>query len=438
MKIEFLELMKCPYCGTDFKIGDIFEGKEGEVVTGYVMCGCSEFAILEGILNLKVGFLNGYIIKLLKKGEVKKALGLSLWKYSEGICGLATIIGSKRLRGFLSMLMEIDAKHVYKKYSKNISFYNLLGKDSSEIYLKHRFSAETLWSVYSFIQILKNRERILDISCGTGHASFIISTYAKPKEMVCVDRAFRHLYQAKKYFAKGAEFICIDANYPLPFKNNIFDAIFMLDAFHYIDTRASLAKEMERLLLPQGILLLLHLHNSLSYNPAAGKPLSPSGWVNLFQQLPAKALPEDNLVKDFILRNKLDLVKKYSEAELNSCNAISLIGTKNGSLFRVYERIINDFLRHKDNLIINPIYNIDHRGETIILQRCFPGEPFRREYPVTEKYLPEEYIMPEGLCKILNGRTLNLAHANISKDDLHHIEYLMRMFILINVPENYY
>lgn len=427
MKIEFLELMKCPYCGTDFEIGDIFEGKEGEVVTGYVRCGCSEFTILEGILNLKVGLLNGYTTKLLKKGEVKKALGFSLWKYSEGICGLATLIGSKRWRAFLSMLMEIGAKHGYKKYSKNISFYTLLDKDSSEIYLKHRFSAETLWLVYPFTQILKNRERILDISCGTGHASFIISTYAKPKEMVCVDRAFRHLYQAKKYFAEDAEFICIDANYPLPFKNNTFDAIFMLDAFHYIDARASLAKEMERLLLPQGILLLLHLHNSLSYNPAAGKPLSPSGWVNLFQQLPAKASPEDNLVRDFILRNKLDLVKEYSEAELNSCNAISLIGTKDGSLFRVYEGIINDFLRHKENLIINPIYKMKERGEKILLEREFPSESFRKECPLTEQYLPQKCTINKRLVK---GRSVCVS-------DSDEIEDLMKKFVIINVPKNY-
>lgn len=440
MKVKFLELMKCPYCGTEFNIGDVLERKGGEIINGCVRCECSEFPILEGILNLKIGPLNSYIVKLLKKDEVKKALGLSLWRYSEGICEIVGLLGSKKLMEVLSIPMEISAKYGHRKYLKGSSFYKLLGKNpsESEIYLKHRFSAESLWSVYPFVQILKSRTRILDIGCGSGHTSFIISTYAKPKELVCADRTFRSLYHAKKYFVKDAEFICIDANYPLPFKNNTFDAIFMLDAFHYIYARTLLAREMERLLFPKGLLLLPHLHNSLSLDPAAdGKPLSPLNWISLFQQLPVKGLSERNLIEDFLLKNKLDLVKEYSEAELNACNAISLIGTEDRSLFRIYE-IENEFLMHKDNLIINPIYSINCGRGKAILQRHFPSESFRREYPLTEKYLPEEYVIDESLSKIIKGKNSNLTQATISEKDLQHIEYLMRKFVVINVPKNYY
>ena len=428
--------MKCPYCGSDLKIGEILKEKEGEIINGCVKCGCSEFSILDGILNLKIGLLNRYVIKLLKRGKIREALELSLWRYSESICEIATLIGLKRLRGLFSILMEESARHAYKKYSRETPFYNLLGKTPSENYLKHRFSAETLWSVYPFIPLLKTKEKILDIGCGTGHTSFIISTYVKPKELVCVDRAFRHLYQAKKYFAKDAQCICLDANYPLPFKSNIFDAIFMLDAFHYIYSRASLAREMERLLLPQGLLLLLHLHNSIKYNPAAGEPLSPSGWINLFQQLPTKALPERNLVEDFILRNELDLAKEYSEAELNSSNAICLIGTRDKSLYKTYEEIGNDFLSEKSNLIINPIYRVDHKQDKIILERIFPSESFRREYSFTEKYLPDRYVIDEEHYRIVEGKIV--ITKGILKNDLRYIEDLMKKFIIINVPRGYY
>ena len=441
MKLEFLNLMKCSYCGSDIKIGDVYEEREGELINGRVKCECSEFSVLEGILNIKPGPLNKYVINSLARHRVNEAVGLSLWKYAEDVCRIASLPEFGKLGRLLLALSKIVARHTYKKYvDKDLSLFSLLGTSASDMYLKHRFSAESFWPIYPFVPVLKGKGgRILDIGCGAGHASFILSTYVRPKELVCVDYAFRNLYQAKKYFVKDAEFICLDANYPLPFKNSTFDAIFMSDVFHYIYARTLLAREMERLLLPQGIILLLHLYNSLSYDPAAhGKPLSPLNWGRLFQQLPVKTLPERNLIEDFVLNNKLDLVKEYPEAELNACNTICLVGTKDKTLFRVYKEINEGFLMHKDNLIINPIYGIEHRRERAILRRQLPSESFRREYPITEKYLPEEYTIGEGLCKILKGRTLNLAQTTIPEEDLHHIEYLMKKFIVINVPKNYY
>lgn len=440
MKINCLDLMNCPYCGTEFSIGDIFERKRDEIVSGYIKCGCSEFPVIEGILNLKIGSLTEYIIRLLKKGEVKKALGISLWKYSEGIFTIVNIL-PKSLQRILLAYTETVSKYIYRKYLKETSFYNFLGKKTSEsnIYLKHRFSAETLWAVYPFLPLLKNRERILDIGCGTGHASFIISNHAKPKEQFCVDYAFRNLYLAKKYFVENAELICLDANYPLPFRSNTFDTIFMLDAFHYVNSRASLAREMERLLLYQGLLLLPHLHNSLSHDPSAdGSPLSPRNWVSLFQELPAKALPERSVMENFLLENKLDLLKEYSEDELNTSGAIIIIAIKDRSLFKIYRGLETELLKHKDNLIINPIYSFSHRGQQIVLRRCFPSESFRREFPIAETYLPAEYVIDERINKIMEGRALNLTLATLSEEDLHYVEHLMMKFIILNVPKNYY
>jgi len=36
MKLEFLKLMKCPYCESHLEPEDICEGKEGEAATGFV------------------------------------------------------------------------------------------------------------------------------------------------------------------------------------------------------------------------------------------------------------------------------------------------------------------------------------------------------------------------------------------------------------------
>lgn len=443
MNEDVLNIMKCPYCGADFNVGEVYQEKEGELINGYIKCECSEFPLLKGILNLKLGPLDNQVLKLLKEKKIKAAVELSLEQYGEITYEFLSFMGYKGIPGvlgkILSGLVKAIAKHHYKKYSdENQPFYNLLGRNPSEIYLKHRFSADTFWSLYPFIPPLKkNRKRILDLGCGMGHASFVVSNYVKPQQLVCADYRFRHLYLARKYFAKNATFICLDANYPLPFKDGIFSSILMQDAFHYIDARASLAREMERTLSSYGLLLLLHLHNSLNYNLAAGKPLSPLGWINLFQHLPVKILPEKNIVEDFIIRNRLDLAKQYTEDDLNSSNAISIAGTREKSLFKTYQNMWSVFLGNKSNLIINPIYSIEHKLDKISLQRKFPGESFRNEFSLTEKYLTEEYTLNEKLAQMVKGRKFDIASVEITKKDFLLIEDLMKRFIIINVPENY-
>ena len=444
MKQESLKLMKCPYCGSAFYLRDVYQENDGEIIDGCIVCNCNEFPILDGILILKVSPLNKFLIKYIKERKTKEALDLSLDHFAEPVYGACSFVRSSGICGkaigdLLSGLVNKKVDANYKIYSdKNLSFYALLGDGDSDVYLKNRFSAETFWSLYPFVPLLKeSRERILDLSCGMGQSSFVISTYVKPQELFCADFTFRHLYLAKKYFAKKATFICLDANYPLPFNDQSFSSILMMDAFHYIRGRASLAREMERLISSQGLLLLLHLHNSLIYNPAAGQPLPPIGWSTLFKNLSIKILSEKNIVEDFLQGNKLDLKKKYTNADLNSSNALIIIGTKDKSLQQTYHEIWSDLLGNKSGLIINPIYGIERKLDRVILRRTFPSESFRKEYPLTEKYLPKECIINKTLAKALNGRGSCISSTKFSELDMLHIEELMRLFVIINVPQNY-
>ena len=435
MRQEFLKLMKCPYCGSDIEIEEVYEESEGEIINGLVKCACGEYPILQGILNLKINPLSKYALELLKEGKIEEALMLLLGPNVEGVWELTEFLQAKQLgrlfRKVLLSLLAIWAKQISKRYFKeDLSFCDLLGNNPSQAYFKHRFSAETLWSVYPFIPLLKrNRKRILDLGCGRGHASFIISDYVKPEELVCADHTFKSLYVAKKYFVKEAQFICLDGNYPLPFKDHAFDSVFMLDALHYIQTRAQLANELKRVQSPQGLLLLLHLHNSLTYNIGAGYPLTPQTWINLFKggALEIKAIPERRIVENFLLDNELDLAEEYSQNELNSSNAISIIASKDKSFFEVYGNIDKDFLSNKNNLAINPIYKMKKEGDKILLEREFPSEFFRREYPLTEKYLPERCEINK---RFVNGRSLCVSDSNEIVD-------LMRKFVVINIPEKY-
>ena len=434
MKKELLKLMKCPYCGTDFEIEEIYSVNEEDIINGCIKCECDTHPILEGILILKNIPTKKYIINYLKKKEFEKAIALSLGSYITDIYRVVDFFRvvdfiepkpcgkffKKSLLGFVNYF----SKKRYERYSnKNLSFCDVLGNEPYEIYLKHRFSSQTFWSIYPFIKLLrKKRERILEVCCGAGHASFAISKYANPSELICVDGEFKSLYLTKKYFS-NAELINIDANYQLPFKDATFSSVFMMDAFHYIDARALLAKEFERVLNKEGMLLLLHLHNVLIKNLSAGKPLSPSTWMSLFD-FNVMALPEKSIIKDFILRDQLDLSKKYSEEELNLSNAILIRAESDLDCF---DEIWKDILDIKENLIINPLYKMKEEGNKILLERNFPSESLRRDCPLTEKYLPERCVIDKRFVK---GRSVCVSDSGQIKD-------LMRKFVVINVPEKY-
>jgi len=444
MKKRVLEIMKCPYCGNNLEIKAIHKEESGEIITGYLKCECGEYPILEGILILKNSPMKKYIMEYFKKGEIEKATVLPFGDYTNDICRLIDFIGQGPFEKFLKKssfyFVSRFFKKRYRKYSdKSTPFCKILGNSSYEKYLQYRFSAETLWSVYPFIPLLKkSKKRILDIGCGMGHASFIISAYVEPEELVCVDHNFKSLYLAKKYFVRDAQFICLNANYPLPFKNDIFDSVFMLDTFHYIQTRAQLANELKRVHSPQGLLLLLHLHNFLTSNMGVDYPLTPQAWINLFKgnNLKIKAIPERRIMEDFLLNNELDLTEEYSGKELNASNAISIIGTQDKSLFGVYDKVDSDFLSNKNNLVINLIYKINSRKDKVILKRDFPSDLLRTEYPFTERYLPEEIVINAELAQVLSGRNVNMSSTKIS-EKIGDVEDLMRQFVIINVPEMY-
>jgi SAM-dependent methyltransferase len=257
-----------------------------------------------------------------------------------------------------------------------------------------------------------------------GHASFIIQEHAKPKELICADHTFRLLYLAKKYIAKSAQFICLDVNNPLPFKDNSFSFVLTLDALHYVKNRSLAAREIERVVLSNGCLLALHLHNS---------QMPFEVWTSLFKKFPVKAFTEKRLVEDFFNTNMLDLSKTCNEQELISSNAISIVGANDDSTPQIFEGVASKFLSYKSHLIINPIYEISCRENSIILNRRFPNEEFAIENPFAQQLLPKQCVIP---TTILTPGSRSVSK-NLSGEQTEQVQRLMSQFVLINVPQGY-
>ena len=274
------------------------------MITGLVECECNKYPVLDGILILREPFLNMGIVKLIEQRNIEEALTRCLWiDYFEKIDGFGLPVHSKFTWASEKVMVKLGksqlnrkVKQLYKWYTDpEISFYDLLGQGFADTYFKQRFSSESFWSLYPFLPLFaEKKDRVLDLSCGVGHSSFILEKYVKPNHLFSADYSFKGLYLAKKYFAPNAEFICLDSSKTLPFKTGIFNSVLMLDAFFYIRS-LSLAQEMERVASLTGFLLLLHVHNSLVYN--LGNPLqglTPKNLSRLFadKSFETKLMPE--------------------------------------------------------------------------------------------------------------------------------------------------
>jgi len=440
MNFELLKLMKCPYCGNSLQIAKIVNEEKDELVDGCIKCECSSYPLIKGILILKENTLNESIVKLIKERQIEEATIRCLWpeRYEKAdfIKNLSLLSSLRISRVFeiIAYLTKIEAegtcRKLYRQYSNpNIPFFNLLGNGLFDKYLKHRFSTESFWSLYPFIPLLKKKnERILDLACGAGHASFVLSNYIESQQLVSADASFRMLFLAKKYLVPKAQCICLDANFPLPFENGMFSSIIMSDAFHYVRSRISLAREIKRALFPKGFMLLLHVHNSLTSNLGAGYALSPKSWRTLFKeaQLEIRAIPETRVISSFLSGNELNLMNECSEYELNSANALIFLATLDKSLLTTYSEIDQEFLKIKNNLVINPIFNMKKESSKILLERPTSELAFDR-YPLSEKYLVRKCEIDERSVK---GRQVEIS-------DTREVEDLMKQFIVINVPNNY-
>jgi len=378
------------------------------------------------------------IVKLIEQRSIEEATIRSLWiDYFEKIDNYQLPVHSKFTWALEKISLRLGKsqlkskiQQLYKSYSDpEVRFIDLLGKGFADTYFKQRFSSESFWSLYPFLPLFaEKKERILDLSCGVGHSSFVLEKYVKPNQLFSCDYSYKSLYLAKKYFAPNAEYICLDSKLALPFKTGIFSAVSMLDAFFYIRSN-ELAHEMQRVASSIGLLLLLHVHNSLAYN--LGNPLqglTPKNLAQLFEnkRFKTKLMPEKRVLGDFLQNDELRLNEQYSQAELDSSNATILLNTQ-GEIAESYKNVQTDFLKVNNNLIINPLYEIIKKDNTVLLKRPSGVSVFGDNLPTSEEYLPKEV---EVQTTNLNGRRVEITSPETLKE-------LQKKFVLINVPEKY-
>lgn len=113
---------------------------------------------------------------------------------------------------------------------------------------------------------IKKGMKVLEVGCGSGaYITFVARAIGKKGKVYALDIQPKMLEQLKKKLSrlenkdiKNIKIIKSGA-YKMPFKNNFFDAVYMITVLEEIPNKQKALKEIKRVLKPKGILAVTEL-----------------------------------------------------------------------------------------------------------------------------------------------------------------------------------
>jgi SAM-dependent methyltransferase len=274
------------------------------------------------------------------------------------------------------------------------------------------------------------QKRVLDLLCGAGHASAILSAYFPELEIITADLDFVNLYLLQRYFVSHAATVCLDAELPLPFADNSIGGFFCLDGLHYVRSKIALLRESDRILAADGVWLMAHMHNAAAENVNAGAPLSTIEYSKRFTFGRRKLLSELDVLRNFHTTGCLDLVSDSQAAFMESSNAVTLVGAREDSLWVRHEGIDSALCQQPERLGFNPIYRVEKAVDGLSLKASYPSDSFRRECATEAPILPDEVHIPSRLLAEMGGNPPG-------QDAGEYIRELIRSFVIVPLPDAY-
>jgi SAM-dependent methyltransferase len=113
---------------------------------------------------------------------------------------------------------------------------------------------------------------ILDIGCGAGHGSEMLSK--KYKKVYGVDISEDAIKYAKENWSQGNIEFKVGSALEIPFVDNYFDVVAAFEVFEHLDDWRKFLAEIKRVLKPGGMLYISTPNKDL-YSPGTKKPINP-------------------------------------------------------------------------------------------------------------------------------------------------------------------
>jgi SAM-dependent methyltransferase len=310
----------------------------------------------------------------------------------------------------------------------------LLCDDAEGTWCLHRFSDPTFVTAEALISAVGVARwpftgRVLDLCGGTGHLTRVLEAQQtlgdqRPTGTVLADVYFWKLWLADRFIVPGVDAVCCDANNPLPFARDTFSTAFLADAFPYIWHKRLLAEEMMRLVGDDGLVVMPHLHSALGDNFSAGDTLTPAAYSDLFALRHPRLFSDATLFDDVIEQSVIDLSRSVTPAQLGEEASMTLIASARTDLFRRFDVPANE--RVSGGLSVNPLYKIERKGRSSMLELRFPTPEYEAEFGACRRYMPERVTLEFDTTSPIRVESVGPDHARLRKQR-----------VLIDVPARF-
>ena len=113
---------------------------------------------------------------------------------------------------------------------------------------------------------------VLDIGCGAGHGSNMLSK--KYKKVYGVDISEEAIEYAKKNWASDNTEFVVGSAMDIPFPDNSFETVSAFEVFEHLNDWRKFLSEIKRVLMPGGV-VYISTPNKTLYSPGTKKPINP-------------------------------------------------------------------------------------------------------------------------------------------------------------------
>jgi uncharacterized protein YbaR (Trm112 family)/SAM-dependent methyltransferase len=387
MHETMLELLRCPFCGTRVSLvdNDALVRAGNRIESGVLGCECCAFPVVAGIPVMIADDRTRDAMHLLEAGRREAAL--------------FTLLGldQTRVEPFRALL----ARRLPATYREALG---ILCRDAEGTCFIYRFSDPTYLMAEALLQAIGQQTwtltaRCLDICGGSGHLTRVLIGLGQAHATVLADLFFWKLWLAKRFISPGCEAVGCDANQPLPFARDAFSLVVLADAFPYIWHKRLLAEEMMRLSVPDGVVVMPHLHSALGENFSAGNTLTPAAYRDLFTGRQPRLFSDEILITNVLERRFVDLSRDVPPADLGSEPSLTLIAGGRPDVFQRFELPTTHGV--EGELRVNPLYRVERRGGTSVLTLTFPTPEYEEEFGECRRYLPDRVTVEADLTSVI-------------------------------------
>ena len=415
MQAALLDWIRCPFCGTRLQLVNnaALARDDTRIEAGVLGCECCAFPVIAGIPVLIADDATRAAMHALERGDRDEAL--------------ATVLDVARAdAAALSRAAEAAAL----TYREAIA---VLAPDAEGTYFLHRFSDPTFLAAEALVSVLSRAAPAdgpwLDLCGGTGHlAHALAGTVGEPQpgcpETVIADLYFRKLWLATRVTAPAADAVCCSAEAPLPFTTDRFSLVVLMDAFPYIWHKRLCADEMMRVARPDGVIALPHLHSAEGENYAAGDPLSPSAYRDLFAPFRPALFSDARLLGGLLEDACVDLADDRSPAQLRGEATLTLVASRRTGIRQ--RAAAPEPTGIAGVLAVNPLYAVEVRGGRSTLTLRFPTPEYEAEFGDCRRYLPDRVTVDADVRGPIGPRQLGPRYAE-----------LRRRRVILDLPRRY-